>query len=366
MTMAVLKEPIVDLQKVSVTFQSGGKSLHAVDKVNLQINKGDIYGIIGYSGAGKSTLVRTINLLQRPTEGKVIVGGKPLLELSNAKLRQARKKIGMIFQHFNLLNSRTVLGNVEYPLLSQSISKADRRAKAKELLDLVGLSEFEQSYPEQLSGGQKQRVAIARSLANDPDILVSDEATSALDRKTTDDILKLLKRLNQRLGLTVVLITHEMQVIKSICQHVAVMDEGKIIERGDVAKVFANPQQALTQNFVDSSANVTEALAQIKADQGLQSLSPNERLLFLKFRGQATKQSLISDLTELYKLKANILFANIERISDTSIGYLIIVLSGQSKQLADGINFLIQHGVDVKLLATEKKGDQADVKTNIS
>lgn len=204
------------------------------------------------------------------------------------------------------------------------------------------------------------------SLANDPDILVSDEATSALDPKTTDDILKLLKRLNQRLGLTVVLITHEMQVIKSICQHVAVMDEGKIIERGDVAKVFANPQQALTQNFVDSSANVTEALAQIKADQGLQSLSPNERLLFLKFRGQATKQSLISDLTELYKLKANILFANIERISDTSIGYLIIVLSGQSKQLADGINFLSQHGVDVKLLATEKKGDQADVKTNIS
>ncbi|KRL09945.1 phosphonate-transporting ATPase [Lentilactobacillus otakiensis DSM 19908 = JCM 15040] len=364
--MADSEKPIIDLQDVSVTFQSSGKQLHAVNKVNLQINKGDVYGIIGYSGAGKSTLVRTINLLQKPTSGNVIVGNQELLKLSNPELRQARKKIGMIFQHFNLLNSRTVLGNVEYPLLSQRISKADRVAKAKKLLDLVGLSEFERAYPEQLSGGQKQRVAIARSLANDPDILVSDEATSALDPKTTDDILKLLKRLNEKLGLTVVLITHEMQVIKSICQHVAVMDDGKIIERGDVAKVFSDPQQALTQNFVDSSANVTEALAQIKADQSLQALSANERLLFLKFRGQATKESLISDLTELYKLKANILFANIERISSTSIGYLIIILSGQSKQLADGINFLNQHGVNVKLLATEKKGEQTNVKTNIS
>lgn len=364
--MADLQNPIIDLQDVSVTFQSGGKSLQAVDRVNLQIQKGDIYGIIGYSGAGKSTLVRTINLLQRPTSGNVLVGGQRLDQLANPELRKARKKIGMIFQHFNLLNSRTVLGNVEYPLLSQRISKKDRRLKAKKLLDLVGLSEYVQAYPEQLSGGQKQRVAIARSLANDPDILVSDEATSALDPKTTDDILKLLKRLNESLGLTVVLITHEMQVIKSICQHVAVMDAGKIIERGDVPSVFSNPKQALTQNFVDSSANVTEALAQIKADQSLQNLAANERLLFLKFHGQSTKESLISDLTELYKLKANILFANIERIGSTSIGYLIIVLSGQSKYLADGINFLNQHGVNVKLLATAKRGEQKDVKTNIS
>ncbi|PAK84340.1 methionine ABC transporter ATP-binding protein [Lentilactobacillus parakefiri] len=364
--MADSQSPIIDLQDVSVTFQPGQKALQAVDRVNLQIEKGDIYGIIGYSGAGKSTLVRTINLLQRPTKGNVIVGGQKLLQLTNPELRKARKKIGMIFQHFNLLNSRTVLGNVEYPLLSQRISKIDRRQKAKKLLDLVGLEEYEQAYPEQLSGGQKQRVAIARSLANDPDILVSDEATSALDPKTTADILKLLKRLNQSLGLTVVLITHEMQVIKSICQHVAVMDAGRIVERGEVAQVFANPKQGLTQNFVDASANVTEALAQIQADQSLQNLAANERLLFLKFHGQATKEALISDLTELYKLKANILFANIERISSTSIGYLIIVLSGQSKQLADGINFLNQHGVNVQLLATAKKGDQKDVKTNIS
>lgn len=357
---------IIDLQDVSVTFQSGNKSLPAVNQVNLQIQKGDIYGIIGYSGAGKSTLVRTINLLQRPTKGEVIVGGQKLIQLAKPELRRARKKIGMIFQHFNLLNSRTVLGNVEYPLLSRRISKADRRLKAKNLLNLVGLSEYEQTYPEQLSGGQKQRVAIARSLANDPDILVSDEATSALDPKTTDDILKLLKRLNERLGLTIVLITHEMQVIKSICRHVAVMDAGRIIERGEVARVFSKPKQALTQNFVDSSANVTEALAQIKDDPSLQNLAANERLLFLKFHGEATKESLISDLSDLYKLKANILFANIERISSTSIGYLIIVLSGQAKQLADGINFLNRHDVDVKLLATAKRGDQSHAKTNIS
>lgn len=364
--MAESTSPIIDLHNMSVTFQSNGKSLHAVDQVNLQIQPGDIYGIIGYSGAGKSTLVRTINLLQQPTSGTVTVSGKDLQQLSNPQLRTARKKIGMIFQHFNLLNSRTVLNNVEYPLLSQSISKAKRQAKAKKLLELVGLGEFEKSYPEQLSGGQKQRVAIARALANDPDILVSDEATSALDPKTTNDILKLLKQLNETLGLTIVLITHEMQVIKSVCHHVAVMDQGKIIERGEVAEVFSDPKQPLTQNFVDSSANVTEALDQIKSDSSLQDLSANERLLFLKFRGRATKQSLISDLTELYKLKANILFGNIERIGSTSIGYLIIILSGETKQLADGINFLNQNGVRVRLIATGKKGVKQDVKTNIS
>ncbi|GAA3190894.1 methionine ABC transporter ATP-binding protein [Lentilactobacillus kefiri] len=364
--MANFDQTIVNLQDVSVTFESSGKPLHAVDNVSLQINRGDIYGIIGYSGAGKSTLVRTINLLQKPTDGKVIVGGQDLQKLSNPQLRSARKKIGMIFQHFNLLNSRTVLNNVEYPLLSQHISKAKRQAKAKHLLDVVGLREFEHSYPEQLSGGQKQRVAIARSLANDPDILVSDEATSALDPKTTDDILNLLQHLNKTLGLTIVLITHEMQVIKSICHHVAVMDDGKIIERGNVAEVFSNPQQKLTQNFVDSSANVTGALEQIKSDPSLQKLSADERILYLKFRGKATKESLISDLTELYHLKANILFANIERIGDTSIGYLIIIISGKSKQLADGINFLNRHGVRVQLLPGKKEESDKDVNASIS
>ena len=364
--MAESTHPIISLQDVSVTFQSNGKPLNAVDKVNLQIRQGDIYGIIGYSGAGKSTLVRTINLLQKPTTGTVTVSDQDLQKLSTPKLRNARKKIGMIFQHFNLLNSRTVLNNVEYPLLSQPIGKPKRQAKAKKLLELVGLREFENSYPDQLSGGQKQRVAIARALANDPDILISDEATSALDPKTTNDILKLLKHLNETLGLTIVLITHEMQVIKSVCRHVAVMDEGKIIERGDVADVFSNPQQALTQNFVDSSANVTEALEQIKADKSLQNLSKNERLLFLKFKGQATKQSLISDLTELYHLSANILFGNIERIGATSIGYLIIILSGETKQLADGINLLNKNGVQVRLIATGKKGEKNNAQANIS
>ncbi len=364
--MAESTHPIIQLQDVSVTFQSNGKSLNAVDHVNLAINRGDIYGIIGYSGAGKSTLVRTINLLQAPSAGTVEVADQDLQKLTPAKLRAARQKIGMIFQHFNLLNSRTVLNNVEYPLLSQPIKKADRQAKANRLLELVGLSDFAKSYPDQLSGGQKQRVAIARALANDPDILISDEATSALDPKTTTDILKLLKRLNQELGVTIVLITHEMQVIKTVCRHVAVMDQGKIIERGAVAEIFSNPQQPLTQNFVDSSANVTEALEQIQADDSLQHLSANERLLYLKFRGQATKQALISDLTERYKLRSNILFGNIERIDNTSIGFLIVILSGDTKLLADGINYLNKNGVQVRLIATQQKEGTLHASADIS
>lgn len=212
-----MTEAVIDLTKISVTFKDGQQTIQAVQDVDLKIEAGDIYGIIDYSGAGKSTLVRVINLLQVPTTGRVVVNGQALQELSPVALRQARKRVGMIFQHFNLMQSRTVLGNVVYPLLGQKISKSERRVKALRLLKLVGLEDYADSYPDKLSGGQKQRVAIARALVTDPQILISDEATSALDPKTTAAILSLLQQVNRDLGVTIVLITHEMQVIKSVC-----------------------------------------------------------------------------------------------------------------------------------------------------
>lgn len=215
------------LKNIDVTFKNKTQTVNAVKNVSLEVEQGDIYGIIGYSGAGKSTLVRVINLLQRPTNGTVIVENQELTKLKPQELRQVRKKIGMIFQHFNLMKSRTVAGNIAYPLLATGLSKAEINAKVTHLLELVDLSEYRDAYPGQLSGGQKQRVAIARALANDPQVLISDEATSALDPKTTKSILELLKKVNEQLKITIVLITHEMQVVKEICHNVAVMEQGQ-------------------------------------------------------------------------------------------------------------------------------------------
>ena len=222
---------MIELKNIDVTFQQSGKTVEAVKQVNITIEDGDIYGIIGYSGAGKSTLVRTINLLQRPTNGTVTVSGVELTSLKEAQLRDARKKIGMIFQHFNLMNTLSVFDNVAFPLKRSGLSKAEIKEKVESLLHLVGLEDKITSYPRQLSGGQKQRVAIARALANDPDVLLCDEATSALDPKTTESILELLKKVNEQLGITIVIITHEMQVVKEICNKVAVMEQGLITEQ---------------------------------------------------------------------------------------------------------------------------------------
>ena len=238
---------MIYLKNICKTFiDDNKKEVHAVNDVSLTINDGDIFGIIGFSGAGKSTLVRCINLLERPTSGTVEVDGKDLTKLSEKELRESRKKIGMIFQHFNLFPSRTIFGNVAFPLQGSGLSKEEIAAKVRNLLELVGISEKENAYPSQLSGGQKQRVAIARALANDPDILLCDEATSALDPQTTKAILDLLKDLNKKLGITIVVITHEMAVVKEICNKVAVMEKGRVVEEGDVFSIFANPQEALT------------------------------------------------------------------------------------------------------------------------
>lgn len=354
-----MTESIIDLQNISVVFNKEEQQLKAVNDINLRIDRGDIYGIIGYSGAGKSTLVRVINLLQRPTVGKVIVDGTNLLTLPSKKLRTVRKKIGMIFQHFNLMNSRTVFNNVEYPLLHEKISKVERQKRVQHLLELVSLNEFASAYPEQLSGGQKQRVAIARALASQPDILISDEATSALDPKTTESILKLLRRLNHELGLTIVLITHEMNVIKSICHNVAVIEDGEIIERGSVKDIFTKPKKELTRDFVDTSTNVKKALLQIKWDTQVNSLGGNQRLVQLNFIGGSSKQSLISELARDYHVDANILYANVDQIDGTSIGYMITIFTGATEALDESIEILERNGVEVVPINLDQiKGDE--------
>lgn len=241
---------LLKLQNISVNFREKKRQVQAVKDVNITIQKGTIFGLIGYSGAGKSTLARTINLLQQPTKGKVLLNGTDISSLNGAKLREWRRKIGMIFQHFNLMATRTVEDNVILPLTHSKLSKQEKKAKAEELLKLVGLNDLKNAYPSQLSGGQKQRVAIARALANDPEILISYESTSALDPKTTHNILHLLEKLNKKLDLTIVLITHEMEVVKQITNQVAVMDHGEIIEQGSTTELFINPQQALTRELL--------------------------------------------------------------------------------------------------------------------
>lgn len=340
--------PAIKLENINVTFKAKEKEVEAVKNVSLEIEKGDIYGIIGYSGAGKSTLVRVINLLQRPTSGKVFVNDSDLISLSSKELRTERKKIGMIFQHFNLMNSRTVLGNIEYPLLSTNLSKGERRKKAEKLLELVELSGYGDVYPDRLSGGQKQRVAIARALSNDPEVLISDEATSALDPKTTGSILELLQKVNRELGITIVLITHEMQVVKSICKNVAVMDSGKIIEAGPVSEVFIHPKTALSKDFIESSTNVDTAIERIL--KRFNDWSENKHLLYLKFAGDNTEDGVISRISKETGVDVSILFTNMDVVAGVDVGYTVLAISGQKDAIEHAVSILTNAGVETKIL----------------
>lgn len=352
-----MTETIIDLKKITVAFKDGENQVQAVKDVDLQVEKGDIYGIVGYSGAGESTLVRVINLLQKPTSGEVHINNQNLLKLKPVELRQARTKIGMIFQHFNLMKSRTILGNVEYPLLKTKLSKKDRIQRATELLKLVGLEQRKNDYPRQLSGGQKQRVAIARALANNPDILISDEATSALDPKTTLSILKLLKRLNQTLGLTIVLITHEMQAVKEICNHVAVMQKGKIVERGNIEDIFSTPQKKLTQEFINIATNVGPAVEKVTENPSFKLLTQKQQLVQLNFIGHSTEQPIISTLAKQFDVDGNILFANVEQLHEETLGFMILVLTGESKNIETAIQFLKENQVRLKRLNEVPKSE---------
>ena len=317
---------MINLKDISVRFTQKKSDVTAVDHVSLQIDKGDIYGIVGYSGAGKSTLVRVINLLQKPTQGQVIVEGKDMVTLSARALREERKKIGMIFQHFNLMTSRTIADNVAFPLTGSGLSKSEITAKVENLLALVGILDKKAAYPGQLSGGQKQRVAIARALANDPKILLCDEATSALDPKTTLSILELLQEVNQKLGITIVIITHEMQVVKEICNKVAVMENGRVIEHGDVISIFDQPKAPLTQDFIRTATHVEQAEKKLLAHT-------DKPLYVLKFPNATG--AVIIDLFKKFAVTADILYGNIEFLQEVPIGTLIVTLESDNGGVLD-------------------------------
>lgn len=342
---------MISLKDVSVTFtQPNKETVQAVKNVSLEVDKGDVYGIVGYSGAGKSTLVRVINLLQRPTSGSVIVNQTELTALPAKALREKRKTIGMIFQHFNLMDSRNVFDNVDFSLKYAGISKQERRQKVTELLSLVGLEEKARSFPSQLSGGQKQRVAIARALANDPEILLCDEATSALDPKTTLQILALLKKLNRKLGLTIVIITHEMQVVKEICNKVAVMENGEIIEQGKSVQIFSQPAKPLTKDFIRTATHIDQALETILGSAKFSSLAANEWLVELSYVGDQTNEPLIAQLFSRYQVTTNILYGNVEILQDVPIGSLIVSLSGEYGQRKRALDFLAAQGVYTNII----------------
>lgn len=342
---------MISLKDVSVTFtQPNKETIQAVKNVSLEVDKGDVYGIVGYSGAGKSTLVRVINLLQRPTSGSVVVNQTELTALPAKALREKRKTIGMIFQHFNLMDSRNVFDNVDFSLKYAGISKQERRQKVTELLSLVGLEEKARSFPSQLSGGQKQRVAIARALANDPEILLCDEATSALDPKTTLQILALLKKLNRKLGLTIVIITHEMQVVKEICNKVAVMENGEIIEQGKSVQIFSQPAKPLTKDFIRTATHIDQALETILGSAKFSSLAANEWLVELPYVGDQTNEPLIAQLFSRYQVTTNILYGNVEILQDVPIGSLIVSLSGEYGQRKRALDFLADQGVYTNII----------------
>ena len=345
---------MIDLQNIDVTFKGDKKQLiHAVQNVSLQVDRGDVYGIVGYSGAGKSTLVRTINLLQRPSQGKVIVNDQVLTDFNQAELREARKKIGMIFQHFNLMASRTIFDNVAFPLRRSTLSRQEVTDKVTNLLNLVGLADKADAYPSQLSGGQKQRVAIARSLANDPEILLCDEATSALDPKTTSSILELLKKLNKELNLTIVIITHEMQVVKEICNKVAVMEDGYVIESGSLLDIFTNPQNQLTKDFINTATHVDQGIETVLTHPTLLNLDKDDELVKLSFVGGSTGEPLIAKLSNDFQVEANILFGNVEILQDVPVGTLLLTLSGSPEKINQAITYLQTNDVSVETISYE-------------
>lgn len=343
---------IIELKDITKTFVQDGKTFNAVENASVTVEKGDIFGIIGFSGAGKSTLVRTINLLGRPTSGSVTVKGKDFLSLSQKELREERKKIGMIFQHFNLMKSRNVFDNVAFPLKRSGLTKSEISEKVHSLLKLVEIDEKAANFPSQLSGGQKQRVAIARALANEPDILLCDEATSALDPTTTKSILKLLKKLKDQLSLTIVIITHQMEVIKEICDKVAVMEKGRIVEQGDVFSIFANPQDEVTRRFIRSTSNLSKVEELIAEDSPMVRLEKEEKLVRFTYIKKNVSEPLISAISRLYEVTINIIFAEIEIVQDAPIGGTVAIVSGEAGTIDRALKHIAAMDVGVEVLKT--------------
>ncbi|MGJ9384080.1 methionine ABC transporter ATP-binding protein [Salipaludibacillus sp. CF4.18] len=341
---------MITLSKLAKTFNTRDGKVTAVDQIDLTIEKGEIFGVIGYSGAGKSTLIRMLNMLEVPTTGEVSVAGKNMNTLSQRKLREARQEIGMIFQHFNLLWSRTVAENISFPLEIKGVPSTERKTRVEELIKLVGLDGRGASYPSQLSGGQKQRVGIARALANNPQVLLCDEATSALDPKTTDSILELLIDINKKLNLTIVLITHEMHVIRKICHRVAVMENGRIVEQGPVLDVFRRPKEHMTKEFVKQVTEpeeTEEALKHLFTEEGI------GHVLQLTFVGGDAKRALITDLIRKFEVTINILQGKLSQTQDGSYGSLFINVTGDEHHIKEAIDYIRKQEVEVEVIHGE-------------
>lgn len=342
---------MIQLTDIRKTYTVGNKQVEALKGVSLNVEKGEIFGVIGFSGAGKSTLLRTINLLEKPSSGSVVVNGQNMLALNEKELRQARKKIGIIFQHFNLLSSYNVFDNVAEILRMNKVPKDEIKRKVEDLLRLVGLADKANSYPSQLSGGQKQRVGIARALATDPEILLCDEATSALDPQTTESILELLLDINRKFNLTIVLITHEMQVIKKICDRVAIMENGVIIEQGSVLDIFSDPQHPTTRNFIKTVFD-DEVPSEILSN--IRQSGPVARILRVAFRGEAALDPVLGTLSARFPVSTNLLYGSITSIKGTALGILLLHISGEEQAVEESIAFLRKSVYKVDIVTREE------------
>lgn len=333
---------MLEFREVTKIYNVKKKEVIGVDHVSLKINRGDIFGIVGYSGAGKSSLLRCVNLLERPTSGEIIIDGVDLTKLSSSELRQARLKIGMIFQHFYLISQKTVSENIAFALKAANLPVKEIPARVDELLEMVGLSEKRDVYPAQLSGGQKQRVGIARALANNPSILLCDEATSALDPKTTVSILRLLKEINVKLGITIILITHEMDVVKEICNRMAIMQDGKVIEEGEVYDIFASPVEVLTQEFISSVVSFDIPKYILKDVRG--------QIVKILFKGNVAGEGVISDTMQRFNVKGNFLHGTIEYIQERPLGIFVMELQGEQDDLAEAATYMTERGAIVEVI----------------
>ncbi len=331
---------MIKLSQIEKVYDSPSGPVKALRNISLEIGRGEIYGIIGLSGAGKSTLIRCINMLERPTSGQVIVDSRDLTAMSEGELRKARKEIGMIFQHFNLLSSATVYDNIAFPLRLSGTGEDIIRKKVEPLLNLVGLADKAHQYPSQLSGGQKQRVGIARALASDPKVLLCDEATSALDPQTTKSILELIRDINRKLSLTVVVITHEMQVIKDICDKVAVIENGVIAEQGTVMEVFTNPQKPITKEFISVLLS-NELPAAFRGNAISKEPVPGSYLLLrLIFLGESADDPVIAGMIRSCNVECTLLFGNLDQIKSTPFGRMIIGITGGEKDIEEALDYL--------------------------
>jgi len=339
---------MIRLENISKEFKTKKGIVRAVDGINLHVKKGEIHGVIGYSGAGKSTLIRCVNLLERPTAGKVWINNVDITSLSLNNLRKTRQKIGMIFQHFNLLKTATVYNNIAIPLKLLGYNDTEVKNRVAKYAEIVGLTEKLESFPSQLSGGQKQRVAIARALAQEPEILLSDEATSALDPETTEAILELLLKINRELGITILLITHEMNVIQKICDDVSVLEAGKVVEYGSAIDLFAKPQHPTTRKFLStiSQRNLSPSL--------IQQLNVSGSVIRLTFLGESTGKPLLAEVSKVYDVQPNILTANIIELKNGIVGNIVVHLNGETQIVQKALTYFTENGVAVEELGGEQ------------